>query len=228
MTKYTPAQLGAAKRRAKKYFQDKKGIVSVKVLSRVAGVPQGTIREWMAKKDWPQVEQELELKSMDILEGLARELELTEQEELFCYHFLISRNTTTAALKAGWSPSYAHNKAYRLLKREGIQKFLTQLRIQRNEELFYDAVDLLQTYIKIANTNMSDYVSFGPEGVTLRPSEKVDGQMIAEIKEGRDGISIKLVDKHKALEVLAKYLGVTTDGVNVLGNLGIQFVDDIS
>lgn len=228
MTKHTSAQLGAAKRKAKKYFQDNKGIVSVKVLSRVAGVPQGTIREWMAKKDWPQVEQELELKSMDILEDLARELELTEQEELFCYHFLISRNATTAALKAGWSPSYAHNKAYRLLEREGIQRFLTQLRIQRNEELFYDAVDLLQTYIKIANTDMSDYVSFGPGGVILRPSEKVDGQMIAEIKEGRDGVSIKLVDKHKALEVLAKYLGVTTDGVNVLGNLGIQFVDDIS
>jgi phage terminase small subunit len=39
----------------------------------------------------------------------------------------------------------------------------------------------------------------------------VDGQLISEVKKGRDGASIKLMDKMKALEKLEKYLDVIPD-----------------
>ena len=55
---------------------------------------------------------------------------------------------------------------------------------------------------------MTDYVNITPTGVSLKPSAVVDGQIITEIKEGRDGITIKLADKMKALDKLSAYLKV--------------------
>ncbi len=44
--------------------------------------------------------------------------------------------------------------------------------------------------------------------VDLKESENVDMQLVKEIKEGKDGISIKLVDSDKAIEWLSKYFEV--------------------
>lgn len=41
--------------------------------------------------------------------------------------------------------------------------------------------------------------------VRFRESADVDGTLIAEVKQGKDGASIKLLDKMKALEWLTKY-----------------------
>ena len=43
--------------------------------------------------------------------------------------------------------------------------------------------------------------------VRLKDSAQVDGTLIQEVKKGRDGVSVKLYDKQKALEMLFKYLG---------------------
>ena len=39
----------------------------------------------------------------------------------------------------------------------------------------------------------------------LKESDEIDTQLIAEVKEGRDGVSIKLADRQKAIEWLSKY-----------------------
>lgn len=46
--------------------------------------------------------------------------------------------------------------------------------------------------------------------VDFNESSKVDGTIISEVKQGRDGISIKLNDRMKALKELEKYLDFMT------------------
>lgn len=43
--------------------------------------------------------------------------------------------------------------------------------------------------------------------VHLKNSDEVDGSLIQEVKKGKDGVSVKLYDKQKALDMLFKYLG---------------------
>ena len=47
--------------------------------------------------------------------------------------------------------------------------------------------------------------------VKFKDSAKVDGTLITEVKQGRDGVSIKLADKMKALEWLAEHSGLLTE-----------------
>jgi phage terminase small subunit len=211
---YTPLQLKKYKKVAKEYYQSQNGEVSVKVLSRVAKVPQSYIRQWMAEESWDSNKEDkgdkvkLSDKTRVILQSSAEQYGLTEQEELFCYHYLKTFNATTSAIRAGYSSSSGHQQAYKLLKDEKVKNFLYYIKGQRNEELFLDSMRVIQEYIKIAFADMTDFVKFGPNGVVLKSSDKVDGQMIVKVKEGRDGVSIELADKLKAMEKLEKFLNV--------------------
>ena len=42
-------------------------------------------------------------------------------------------------------------------------------------------------------------------------SSEVDGTLIAEVKQGKDGASIKLPDRMKALEWLTKHMDMATE-----------------
>ena len=52
---------------------------------------------------------------------------------------------------------------------------------------------------------MTDFVDIYPHSIKLKPANEVDGQLIKSIKSGRDGVSIELHDKMKALDCLARY-----------------------
>ena len=74
---------------------------------------------------------------------------------------------------------------------------------------------LWKKYIDIAFADITDYLEFnskemqGEYGtytkntISLKNSDEVDGSLISEISEGRDGIKIKLQDKMKALQWLS-------------------------
>ena len=85
---------------------------------------------------------------------------------------------------------------------------MKELQTHACEELFVSTIDILRMWAKIAFADMTDYVSVSGAGVTLRNSSSVDGQVITEVKEGRDGVTVKLADKMKALDRLSSYLKV--------------------
>lgn len=47
--------------------------------------------------------------------------------------------------------------------------------------------------------------------VDFKESAEVDDTIISEVKQGKDGVSIKLYDKMKALDVLTKYIDLLPD-----------------
>lgn len=217
---YTKRELAKHKKEALQYYIEKKGQCSVKVLSRRGKVPQTVIRQWMRQEDWPSKVKEdpedkinLTEETKDFISSHAEEYGLTEAEEIFCYHFVKTRNATASALKAGYSSSFSHDKAYKLLRREYIQKFIRDIRSQICQEMFVDTMDIVNMYAKIAFADMTDFVTFGPRGVSPKKSDSVDGQLICKIKEGRDGVSVELADRMKALDKLSNYLGVTPQDV---------------
>lgn len=44
--------------------------------------------------------------------------------------------------------------------------------------------------------------------IHLNDSTEIDGTILTEVKQGRDGITVKLADKMKALDMLSKYFDV--------------------
>lgn len=194
-----------------RYIEDG-GEVSIKVLSRVGKVPQSYVRKWIKDENWDQYltteKEDLTQKTREFIKSAAERYGLSEKEELFCYHFFRTKNATQAALRAGYGSHYSYNAAYHILQKDNVREFMKELQTHACEELFVSTIDILRMWAKIAFADMTDYVSVSGAGVTLRNSSTVDGQVITEVKEGRDGVTVKLADKMKALDRLSSYLKV--------------------
>lgn len=213
---YSPKELKKHHDECLSHYLINKGEASVKVLSRIGQVPQRVVRKWIADEHWidkvvTKADSLPAAINGEALKSKAEELKLTDQEEAFCYYYLKSYNATNAAMKAGYSPNSCYNMAYHLMKKSNVVQFIEYLKKARNDQLMVEATDIVSEYMRIAFADITDYLTFGPSGVQLKHSSGVDGRLIVEIKEGRDGVSIKLADKMKALEKLSKYLDVFED-----------------
>ena len=114
------------------------------------------------------------------------------------------------------------------MKNPVIRKEIEQLKQNHMNRELLKQEDIFQKYMDIAFADVTDYVSFGRENIQVmgafgpvmvenketgekevlekevntvkfKQSEEVDGTLITEVKQGKDGASIKLVDKMKAL-----------------------------
>lgn len=161
--------------------------------------------------------------------------ELTERQRLFCIYFVKSFNATSSAIKAGYAPTGAHVEGSRLLRNPKVAEYIRALKQDMTSNLFLEAVDVLNKYVKIAFTDITDFLTFGQkdvpvmsmfgplkneDGTTMmktvnfvdfRDSGEIDGSLISEVKQGKDGVSIKLTDKMKALDKLAEYFDLFPD-----------------
>ena len=137
-------------------------------------------------------------------------------------------NGTQAALKAGYSKDGAQVQASRLLRRERVSSYIKELKGELVENVFVEAMDVLKEYIKIAFADITNYLNFGQREITIQDddgnevtrlvnfvdlyeADMVDGSIITEVKQGRDGISVKLADKMKALDKLSQYFDLVPD-----------------
>ncbi len=174
-------------------------------------------------------------KQKDQSEPIVESDELTEKQRLFCIYYMKSFNATMAAIKAGYSSDTAHVQGSRLLRNVKVADEIRSLKEQMQQGIFIDAMDVLNKYIKIAFADITDYATFGrkevqvigmsgpvedEEGnpvmqeinyVDFNESTAIDGTIITEVKQGKDGISVKLADKMKALEMLSKYFDLLSE-----------------
>lgn len=147
--------------------------------------------------------------------------ELTEQQKLFCLYYLECFNATKAYQKS-YQCDYqsAKTAGNRLLTNVHIKNELHQLKAELQNDMFLDVKDLISEYAKQAFSDITDFTEFGQEivqfsdgsegpvsFVRLKDSDSVDGSLIQEVKKGKDGVSVKLYDKQKAMSELMKYLG---------------------
>lgn len=161
-------------------------------------------------------------------EPVAKEVEeviesdgLTDKQRLFCIYYVKLFNATKAYRKA-YECDYvtANTNGPRLLVNARVQEKIKELKAERMNGAFLSTDDLLQKYIDIAFADLTDYLSFGrrqvemPDGprivnyVDLNESSEVDGTIITEVSQGKDGVKVKLADKMRALDFLAKNMGL--------------------
>jgi phage terminase small subunit len=102
-----------------------------------------------------------------------------------------------------------------------VEKVLSQL----SKIAFADIKDMLSfKTVKTLNEDLTALTGTPIMGyktvIDLKDSDQVDGTLIAEVKETKDGFSFKRNDQMKALELIGKHLGMFTDKVELSGKNG--------
>ncbi|MDY4403572.1 terminase small subunit [Blautia sp.] len=167
--------------------------------------------------------------------------ELTDKQQLFCYFYAKCFNATKAYQKAyGTDYTTAMAAGSRMLRNVKIKNEIQNLKQSRLNREMLDEHDIFQKYMDIAFADITDYVEFGQEQVQVmtmygpvevedpktgekkplmktvntvrfKESSEVDGTIISEVKQGKDGASIKLVDRMKALQWLSDHMDMATE-----------------
>lgn len=160
---------------------------------------------------------------------------LTEQQKMFCLFYLQHFNATKAYQQA-YQCEYktANASGSRLLVNTSIKQELHRLKAELQQDLFVSVQDLMKEYVKQSFADITDFTEFGYDEypftdidgeeiideitgevktykvshVSLKNSDSVDGTLIQEVKKGKDGVSVKLYDKQKAMSELMKYLNI--------------------
>ncbi|MGF2082020.1 terminase small subunit [Enterococcus casseliflavus] len=132
----------------------------------------------------------------------------------------------------------ARSNSIRLIAKDSIKIELKRLKAELQQDVFLDVKDLIREYAKQAFADITDFVEFSStehklyeydeagekqevfneftgeletyksSQVSLKNSEEVDGTLIQEVKKGKDGVSVKLYDKQKAMAELMKYIEI--------------------
>lgn len=143
-------------------------------------------------------EELLEMSHEDAIEGL------TEKQIKFCEVYVLNYNISIALRKAGYE-SETSGAAYRIRQKPGCKRYMQWLKARMLHDTLINGEDIINQWVKIAFADMTDFVDINKFGITLKPVREMDGQLVKSIKSGRDGVSIELYDKLKALDSLAKY-----------------------
>ncbi|MFC1611046.1 terminase small subunit, partial [Myxococcota bacterium] len=121
---------------------------------------------------------------------------------------------TKAAIRAGYSRKTAREIGYENLTKPHIRSAINIAIKERRERTKMQADEALIELARIARSDILNYVSFGPQGFALRKSAELtegEARAIAAVSEtvnaqGRSQFKVKLHDKLKALDLLAKHL----------------------
>lgn len=166
---------------------------------------------------------------------------LTDKQRLFCIYYIRCFNATKAYQKAyECSYTTAIKNGSRMLTNAEVKAEILRLKQERLNREFLSEADIFQKYIDIAFADLTDYTEFGTEEVPVmgafgplkakdpetgqekpltkivntvrfKPSTDVDGTILTEVKQGKDGASIKLADRMKALQWLSDHMDLATE-----------------
>lgn len=179
--------------------------------------------------------------SVDDASSIIENPELTDKQRLFCAHYIRCFNATKAYQRSyGCDYRTAQSNGYKLLTNTYIKQEILRLKQERLNREFLSESDIFQKYMDIAFADITDYMEFGIEEVPVmamygpvkvenpetkekeilkkkvnvvrfKNSSEVDGTILAEVKQGKDGASIKLADRMKALQWLSDHMNMATE-----------------
>ena len=153
----------------------------------------------------------------------------TDRERRFVLEYLLDKNGTQAALRAGYSKGGAANVAHRLLKNPIVKAYIGKIERQDIEKLGVDRLMVLERLVEALNWEARDLVD--DKGRALKPHElpdrvqrQVDGfeQEVSE-RELTDGTilrsihtKIKMTPRATAREQAMKHKGLfAPDELNI-------------
>ena len=236
-----PRQRSPSRDEAKRMYLDSKGKMLLKDIAKAVSKRDSDIRKWKSLDKWDEElkgnapiakgnapKQNNGIKKPPKTELLPEEIEtlnneeLTERQRLFCLYYVRWFNATKAYRKV-YDCDYttAMTNGSMLLRNTKIQEHIQAIKDAKIKQAMYTAEDFFQKMMDIAYSDATDFLSFGRRinektgleynYVDFLDSSEVDGTLIQEVKQGKDGCSIKLVSKEFALKWLAKHYSEATD-----------------
>jgi phage terminase small subunit len=145
------------------------------------------------------------------IDELLTQSDLKDRQKMFICYYLQNFNVTQAAMNAGYSKSSAINEGSKMMNNPKIRRVIDNAKKIMAYEVNIDAKQLIEEYIRIAFADMTEFVEFDGRRVKLKDSDKIDGRLITEVKQGKDGVTVKLMDKKWAMDKLEKLLDYMPD-----------------
>jgi len=177
-------------------------------------------------------------------------VKLTPKQKIFVDEYLVDLNATRAYKAAGYrvkSDNAAGVEGHKLLRNPKIDLYLKEKMKEREKRTEITQDKVLKELGKIGFANATDYarvvekeyleqvkdekgniISEIPKTyktVELEVTDNLDidkQAAIAGIKQGANGIEVKLNDKVKALELIGRHLGMFTEKLEVKGELNTE------
>jgi len=148
---------------------------------------------------------------------------LTPKQALFCKEYLVDRNGTQAAIRAGYAEDSASVEGSRLLTNAKVAERIQKGMDARAISVGIDAEMVLAELCKLGTYNVQDFIVEGTDGLkTISDLDRDHAAAITEITTrriaGKDGdddtiieTRVKLADKGQNLERIGKHLKLFTD-----------------
>jgi phage terminase small subunit len=137
---------------------------------------------------------------------------MNRRRQLFVQEYLVDLNATRAAERAGYSRHTAHAIGKQLVNDGPIAAAIRTEIEKRRERTRVTADRVVAELARVAFADLGALAEWGPEGVRLKRKDELGADeraAIAEISgDGNSGARAKLHDKMRALELLAKHLGL--------------------
>ena len=151
---------------------------------------------------------------------------MTRKQKIFSDEYLIDLNATRAyrvAYPSVKKDETAAAAATRLLKNVKVQQYISERMKERQQRTEITQDMVVEELAAIAFARATDYVQVlndetGSAVVAVKNTSGLSDKQvraIAGIKEGANGIEIKLNDKEKALELLGRHLGMWNDKLDI-------------
>jgi phage terminase small subunit len=147
--------------------------------------------------------------------GTQLRLALTARQTRFIEHYLVLGNAAEAARRAGYSAQSISSTVQRLFRKPRVAAALAEAQAARAERMRIDAEHVLAEYARLGFADLGMIADWGAEGLTVKPRDELGAEeraALAEITEhrGKNGarLTVKLFDKPRALDALAKHLGL--------------------
>ncbi|MEE3805450.1 terminase small subunit [Lysinibacillus fusiformis] len=130
---------------------------------------------------------------------------LTDKQREFCLHYVRTHNATQSAIMAGYAKNSAYAEGSRLLRNVKVSEEIKRLKAPMIEATYVEATDFIQLLVKIAFADIGDFVKGGGFDIELKPVDEIDTSVLSELSNTENGIKIKMENKMKAIEMLAKH-----------------------
>lgn len=146
---------------------------------------------------------------------------MTKKQKIFADEYLIDLNATRAyrvAYPSVKRDETARANGSRMLTNANVAKYISERMQERQQRTEVTQDMVVKELAAIAFARATDYAEVRSGNVRIKDTDSLSDEQIraiSGIKEGANGIEIKLNDKEKALELLGRHLGMWNDKLDI-------------
>ena len=156
------------------------------------------------------------------------------RESRFVAAYVLTLNASKAAIAAGYSPHKANVTGAQLLARPSVARAIEEAHEAQLHRLHLSSDEVLMELLRLARSNIADAFDANGDLLPIKQMpenlQRAIGSAEIVIKNAAAGdghtdrvMKLRLWDKVKSLETLAKHLGLLTERIDVTGDVELTW-----